>query len=234
MKITKLTDDSSWLIESAAYALFIDPWFTDSQVDGHPLFSLQKRSQTYGPFQIPADKRPILFVSHSFSDHCHKDTLLTFPKNTLVIAASRALKKIQAWKHFDAVEPISAAPFPLTHLTKVNLFNQTHHAFVLELEGQSLLYAPHGIRKTQELPNVTVLITTLTTYKLPFFLGGTVNLGLKAALHALERTGAKIGIATHDQQKQSLGLVGWFAKPHYAAEVASFRQLNAGESLLLT
>ncbi len=233
MKLTKLTDDSSWLIETADFSLVIDPWFTNQQVDGHPWFSLQQRAQTYGPFNFPTDKPLVIFVSHPFSDHCHKETLCSFPKETLLIAEERALKKIQSWKHFDALKSLSESQFSLTQCTKVSLFNQTHHAFVLHIEGKTILYAPHGVSALQGIPPVDVLITTTTTYKLPFFLGGTVNLGLKEAKAVLAKTGAKWVLTTHDQQKESKGLVGLFARPVYEYD-DSFKSLNAGDSLTLT
>jgi hypothetical protein len=77
-----------------------------------------------------------------------------------------------------------------------------------------------------------VLITTTTTYNLPFFLGGTVNLGLKEAKAVLNKTKSSVVLATHDQQKESKGLVGWFARPVYENE-STFKRLLAGDSLSL-
>ncbi len=233
MKFTKLTDDSSWLIETADFSLVIDPWFTNQQVDGYSWFSLQQRAQTYGPFNFPKDKPLVIFVSHPFSDHCHKETLCAFPKETMLIAEDRAYKKIKSWNHFGKLKDLSESPFSIHLRTKVSLFNQTHHAFVLQLDGKSILYAPHGVSALQDIPPVDVLITTTTTYKLPFFLGGTVNLGLKEARAVLAKTGAKLALTTHDQQKESKGLVGFFARPVYECD-DSFKSMKAGDSLALT
>jgi len=41
MKITKLNADSSWLWEIEGVKILVDPWFSESQVDFHPLFSKQ-------------------------------------------------------------------------------------------------------------------------------------------------------------------------------------------------
>jgi hypothetical protein len=233
MNFTKLTDDSSWLIETAEFSLVIDPWFTNKQIDGFAWFSLQRRAQSYGPFKFNSEKPLFIFVSHPFSDHCHKETLSTFPKNTVLIAEERAFKKILDWHHFETIKLPSESPFYIKQWTKVGLFNQTHHAFELQIEDKSLLYAPHGVSAKQELPAVDVLITTTTTYKLPFFLGGTVNLGLKEAKAVLAKTGAKLVLTTHDQQKESKGFVGLFARPIYERDEA-FKLLNAGDSLTLT
>lgn len=42
-------------------------------------------------------------VSHEFSDHCHKDTLLEIDSNVPVFAIKEAAKLIQGWKHFKRV-----------------------------------------------------------------------------------------------------------------------------------
>jgi len=233
MKFTKLTDDSSWLIKTTDFSLVIDPWFTRSQVDGFAWFSWQERLKTYGPFDFSSMKGLTVLVSHPFSDHCHKETLLTFPENTVVVAESRALKKIQSWGYFEHVLPLERAPFGVEQITKPSLLNQTHHAFLLHLEGLHVLYAPHGVRANDSLPQVHGLITTTTTYKLPCFLGGTVNLGLREAEKVLALTGASWVLTTHDQPKESKGLVGLFAEPTYESSPA-FHALKAGESLTLT
>lgn len=232
MKFTKLTDDSSWLMETTDFSLVIDPWFTNQQIDGYAWFSLQERAETYGPFDFSASTPLIVLVSHPFSDHCHKETLLTFPPNTRIVAERRALKKIQSWNYFDEVLSLDQAPFGVKQLTKPSLFNQTHHAFLLQVEGTEILYAPHGVRANDSLPKAQGLITTTTTYKLPFFLGGTVNLGLDEARKVLAKTEASWVLTTHDQRKVSKGLVGLFAKPTYEQEPA-FHVLKAGESLTL-
>lgn len=232
MKFTKLTDDSSWLIESKEFTVLVDPWFTRSQIDGFAWFSLQKRAESYGPFDFTHAKDFTVFVSHPFSDHCHKESLLTFPQNARIVAEHRAMKKIESWKYFDQVLSLEQAPFGVEQLTKVSFLNQTHHAFLLKLDKTSFLYAPHGVRANDSLPKAQGLITTTTTYKLPFFLGGTVNLGLDEARKVLAITGAKWVLTTHDQRKVSKGLVGLFAKPTYEQDSA-FHVLKAGESLTL-
>ena len=51
-----------------------------------------------GPSYIDA-----VAISHEFTDHCHKATLLELPKSTPVYAWSKAAKLISGWKHFDQV-----------------------------------------------------------------------------------------------------------------------------------
>ena len=42
-------------------------------------------------------------ISHEFTDHCHKQTLLELPPTVPVYAAAKAAKLIRGWKHFDHV-----------------------------------------------------------------------------------------------------------------------------------
>jgi hypothetical protein len=42
-------------------------------------------------------------VSHEFTDHCHKDTLLEVHKNVPVLAIREAARLIAGWKHFRTV-----------------------------------------------------------------------------------------------------------------------------------
>lgn len=45
-------------------------------------------------------------VSHEFTDHMHKDTLLEIPSSVPVFAASKAAAAINSWMHFDRVREI--------------------------------------------------------------------------------------------------------------------------------
>lgn len=49
-------------------------------------------------------------ISHEFTDHCHKPTLLELPPSTPVVAAGKAADLIRSWGHFDTV--LAAPAFP--------------------------------------------------------------------------------------------------------------------------
>ncbi|KXT09489.1 hypothetical protein AC579_7824 [Pseudocercospora musae] len=46
-------------------------------------------------------------VSHEFTDHCHKETLLEIHPDVPVFAAREAAKSIQSWKHFRSVNVVN-------------------------------------------------------------------------------------------------------------------------------
>jgi len=51
----------------------------------------------------------VVIVSHEFTDHCHKDTLLEVDKDILVIATEKAAALIKSWSHFRQV--LETPPF---------------------------------------------------------------------------------------------------------------------------
>lgn len=232
MRITKLTKDSSWLFETDDFQFFVDPWFTESQVDLAPWFSLQTREQAY-PIAWNQNKPIYIFVSHPFSDHCHKETLLAFPTNAEVFAPSKVLKKILKWNHFEKVLGFEKAPFTIEQITPNSWLNLTHHAFRFLIEKTVISYAPHGSKDVERFSKSDVLMTTTTRYKLPFFLGGTVNLGFDEAMELSKVCQPKYHLASHDEQKTSKGLVGWFAKPKYYLDKLPFVELNQNEFIEL-
>jgi hypothetical protein len=82
------------------------------------------------------------------------------------------------------------------------------------------------------LPNADVLITTTTTFELPFWLGGTINLGYKKALIAKNLCGASILVATHDEKKMGKGFVEKLAIKTYESQLKEIRVLKQGEAFL--
>ena len=80
-----------------------------------------------------------------------------------------------------------------------------------EKTGKSLIYSPHG-SQFSSLPQADVLITTTVRFYLPFWLGGTVNLGWERALKNAELCGAKTILPTHDEPKSGKGLVAKLAQ----------------------
>lgn len=49
-----------------------------------------------------------LAISHEFSDHCHKDTLLQVDPDVHVFAIKEAAKLISSWKHFKTVVTVDS------------------------------------------------------------------------------------------------------------------------------
>jgi L-ascorbate metabolism protein UlaG (beta-lactamase superfamily) len=215
MKITKLNADSSWLWEINGLKVLVDPWFSESQVDFHPRFSTQYHLDKQPEvFELP---RPdFIFISHPFTDHCDQESLVKFSSDIPVICLPVIQRKMKKWKHFKQFIALSEAPFQIEKISKTGLLDLVHHAYLISDGRSTMCYAPHGTRKIVKQKEASVLLATVTTYKLPFYLGGTVNLGLNKALQLAEKMNVKIVISTHDEQKKQAGIVARLSKRTYA------------------
>jgi hypothetical protein len=113
------------------YNILIDPWLTGGQSDVASWFSQQFHAtpsalqsinevenlaleaeilaaDEEGDEELP-ERYPgetlidALAVSHEFTDHCHKDTLLECHKDVPVFAIKEAAQLIESWNHFRTV-----------------------------------------------------------------------------------------------------------------------------------
>ena len=112
-------------------------------------------------------------ISHEFTDHCHRATLLEIDPCVPVFAADKAADLIRSWKHFDTVitTPIlsfdqrdwrktSQLPLPdwigiSRIITKDNqlyyhaalciTFAPESYPADIEAEAEAVVYSPHGI-----------------------------------------------------------------------------------------
>jgi hypothetical protein len=228
MKFQKLNDDCSWLWEFDAIKIIIDPWFTPSQIDGHRLFSEQFH-QSPQPSVTSFPQVDYLFISNPFTDHCNKETLVQFDPSIPVIAKESILKKVSKWNHFEKLVSLQDAPFSIIEYKPRGFLDLVHSAYLFKTEEGTILFAPHGA-KGKYLPKADVLVTTTTRYHLPFWLGGTVNLGIKNAELLYKQSGAKFFLSTHDEQKLGKGFVEKLAKKNYVTNADFVTYLKAGES----
>jgi L-ascorbate metabolism protein UlaG (beta-lactamase superfamily) len=206
MKITKLNADSSWLWEINGLKVLVDPWFSESQVDFHPRFSTQYHLDKQ-PEIAELPHPDYLFISHPFSDHCDKETLLLLSPEIPVICLPSIQRKIEKWGHFQQFTPLNQAPFQLEKISKTHFLDLVHHAYLISDGLTSMCYAPHGTRQIAPSKKANLLLTTVTTYHLPFFLGGTVNLGLEKARLLGKKLQVQSIISTHDEAKIQKGIV---------------------------
>ena len=226
MQLTKLNADSSWLLSLDGVKVLVDPWFSASQVDFHPLFSRQFH-QSPQPLVRELVRPDYIFISHPFTDHCNKETLLQFSSEIPLIALPSVLNRIKKWGHFKTLIPLDATPIPISVLKTKNAL--VHKAYLIESLQNKIVYAPHGAVLKENLDLlINAVITTTLQYQLPFFLGGTINLGLDKALQLQKQVGAKYLLTTHNEDKKGEGLVSLFAKRKFSHD-AGVISLTPGE-----
>ncbi|KAF3930654.1 hypothetical protein ABW19_dt0206671 [Dactylella cylindrospora] len=128
--LTHLNADTTWLLllpyppnTSPAppcryYRILFDPWLAGPQSDVYAWFSTQwhatpssigtiselsefiRSVDGEGPNERGIDA---VFISHEFTDHCHKETLLQIPGYVPVFANDKAFDLIRGWGHFESV-----------------------------------------------------------------------------------------------------------------------------------
>ena len=106
MRVTRVDDYQSWLIELGQQRLLIDPWLTDafSLPLGAWFFGRQHREPpAFTPDTAPALDR-IVLTAH-FEDHLDIETLQRLPK-TVPVAASKAAAKIVRGLGFAQVDTL--------------------------------------------------------------------------------------------------------------------------------
>lgn len=187
--------------------------------------------------QEPGRGIDAIVVSHEFTDHMHKDTLLEAPTHIPVFAATKAAAAIRSWKHFEHVEEIprfggdwresSSKQLPdWIGLSRVAFAGQDllyYHSAVMVAfrstsvegeEAEAVIYTPHGV-STADLAPVATASPAVKTLALlhglqDIKLGAQLNMGAHNGLKVQRLLRAKYWVGTHDEVKKGGGLVSWF------------------------
>lgn len=101
-----------------AFTILIDPWLAGQSSILHPAFQVSHHTSACAVqslAEVP-HQPDLIMISQDKSDHCHRETLCTLPRDTStrILATPAAAKKIKSWKHFDSsvvhiIKPYSAA-----------------------------------------------------------------------------------------------------------------------------
>jgi hypothetical protein len=247
------------------YNILLDPWLTGSQSDVASWFSRQWHAvkPAFGGIDevealcrrveelsvsasdsVSTLKSPVvdaIAISHEFTDHCHKATLLQCDCSIPVFAATKAAESIKGWKHFDAVietptfggdqtdwRKFSIALLPdwlsITRLVTGKDALYYHSAVMITFSSNSfesaeaIIYTPHGIH-VPSLVTVSQAVQSISTLALLHGLhdvsidwGQQLNLGAHNGLAAQRALNAKYWIGTHDEVKKGGGVVSWFLR----------------------
>ncbi|KZF22093.1 hypothetical protein L228DRAFT_247713 [Xylona heveae TC161] len=150
--------------------------------------SSSRRQRRSPPSNILCKTRiDAVVISHEFSDHCHKDTLLEVDSSVPVFATEKAARLVKSYNHFDTVRevpnfsggkwhwPAVLDPLP-KWLSIWKVYSQTdalyyHTAILISFKADTLkdghsrpshvtrgiVYTPHGV----EHENVSVIADAL-------------------------------------------------------------------------
>jgi hypothetical protein len=180
----------------------------------------------------------VVVVSHEFTDHMHKETLLEIPVTVPVFATVKAAGIIKSWKHFDFVGEVprfegdwrksSNSMLPewlgVSRVAKQGMDLLYYHSAIMisflkgeDGEGEAVIYTPHGITPADLAPvaeaepriYTLALLHGLQDISLP---RAQLNKGAHNGLKAQRLLGAKYWIGTHDELKKGGGIVSYFLK----------------------
>jgi hypothetical protein len=245
------------------YNILIDPWFTGPQSDVAKWFSTQyhaiksnvqsiaslnrvvaEAEATLLPETQISGDQPLPFcidavvISHEFTDHCHRATLLELPRSTPVFSTSKAVEIVKSWNHFTTVINIPSlskttdwrttaiAPLPrwlgISRLITEGNSLYYHSAIIIcipdsskENDGaEAIIYTPHGVEHgtfstlTTANPPISTLALLHGLHDVSITLTKQLNLGAHNAFKAQKILKPKYWVGTHDEVKRGLGLIG--------------------------
>jgi hypothetical protein len=232
MELRRLNGDTSWLLTCGAEHVAIDPWLQGVEVDGCACFNAAALGL---PAALPGELGPLLtciLLTQGFSDHCHEETLLALGGSCPIYAVPAALSRLRS----GPAQALAARAHPLEALAArlgpgwkaeritPPLLAPTHGGVLLVSPSGSVVLAPHGVEaptlpglaaQCAQCPRPLVVVATTSTFALPWWLGGTVNLGLSSAAALCDALRADVFHATHDEQKLASGCVLALAARRY-------------------
>lgn len=87
------------------FTILVDPWLDGESVMYHPKFASTNHTVPSAVRSLDeiASNIDVIVISQALSDHCHKETLCSLPKDTniKILATPKAATTIQSWKHFQ-------------------------------------------------------------------------------------------------------------------------------------
>lgn len=225
--IQRLNTDNSWSIRWNDVSFLLDPWIIGPEIDGFPAFNIQWHVIP------PVHRRDIpepdfMIVSQPYSDHCHEESLHLFDVSVPVAGPKQVRKRLsgkvpQQVQVIPGIggEPLRISGIELYDLRPPRLIDPVYHATVILSGSNYILYAPHGYvlrdneREFLSSYQCLALITTFTDYRLPFFLGGKINLGENSAVLLVEQLRPAYVFSTHDTPKIAKGVVTKMSRARY-------------------
>jgi len=244
MALTRLNDDSSWIIEIDGTRLLLDPWLDGPAIVGLPWIHTARLAQPATDVTtLPAVDA--LIISHPFPDHCHAPTLAQLPGDIPAFAPAVARRQVKRFGRFNDVsvlgnctrrgDALIVGSVSIFFLMFGILLLSTHNVLVIRgLEsGRSLAYCPHGVNisdrtvgaiEHQLNDSLDLLMCSFTLLDLPFYLGGTANLGQDAALALTQHFDPHFVLPTHDGEKPDTGFIARKSRLERCSSTVEFLQ----------
>lgn len=220
--------DTSWALTWAGTTILIDPWLVGSEVDGFSWFNEQWHATPPVALEDLGEYQSIL-VSQKYSDHCHRKTLevlhpvslITTPSARKRLRREMPSREIRVMPELCTGDWLAEGALNLAYLDPGRMIDPIYNGVVIRHGQEVIVYFPHGFTlSTAQLGilktyDILMLITSFSTFRLPFFLGGSSNPGKENAMRLVEALNPRKVVHTHDENKHARGLVKKIAKVDY-------------------
>ncbi|GAB4396407.1 MAG: hypothetical protein OHK0053_10430 [Microscillaceae bacterium] len=227
LQFQRLTMDSSWHFSWEEAHFLADPWLLGSEIDGFRWLNEQwHTTPPVSPESLP-DYAGIL-ISQSYQDHLHPQTLAQLRDDVPLLATEKAAKKLSRLfpgrrlmpiPHWSEKSPLQWQNLQWMAFAPPHRRDPVYYAVLIaNADRKAIFYAPHGFHLSEadrvflQDWSVQVLMTTLTEFALPAWMGGKVNPGLDNALELARVLRPHHLLNTHDEDKLMKGLVARLAK----------------------
>jgi hypothetical protein len=227
----------------------IDPWLSGGQSDVAAFFSQQWHAtkSAVGTIKevedciqrIGGEQIDLVVVSHEFTDHMHKETLLDIDIEVPIYATAKAAGIIRSWNHFKTVldvprfegdwrgsdnipDWIGISRLAFNGPDLLYYHSAIMITFSIDDQAEAVIYTPHGISPD----NLDTLLQADPPIKTLALLHGLQDIqintswasSVKAQLNKGAHNGLKVQrlvnskywIGTHDEVKKGGGIVSWF------------------------
>lgn len=216
--------DNSWLLTMDKCRLLIDPWLMGIEVDYFPWFNTQWHKTPPISIEEISDYDAVL-ITQKYPDHFHLETLKKLrPKK--IIAPKSIEKKLRANLPesdiigLDKKNPMTEIlGMEIQFLNTSRKIDPIYDAYLLDSGQESVFLATHGfhpsleqVEKISQASPCALLVNPFNHYELPVFLGGVVSPGLEGVERLCKVLQPQKVVATHDEDKNAIGLVSKFAK----------------------
>lgn len=213
MKLVRLDDYQSWLVEAAGRRIAIDPWLTTEHalIPGHWLFGRRREAPVCG--FTPLSKLDALVITGPFADHCDPATLAHVAREVPCFAQKDAARRLRrlGFQQVTVLEngvPVELAPgVTLEPVAPGFPFTRSSTGFVLCADGKRLGLEPHLV----DLERHAARLEGLDAYLLPVqgvrLIGVPYAMSPERALHVIQQLKPRVVIPTGNDPQRGHGLL---------------------------
>lgn len=233
--LQRINLDSTWIISLNGVKILVDPWLIGTETDGFKWLNRQWHVQSVIDIKEIPDFDVIL-ITQPYDDHCHINTLKEIYKNKPVYADKRAYGKVRKYLPDADLHKVNEKTKKKINFRGIEFFisptDKLYNGCFIKSANKSLLYLPHGIEFKEKyityFPKpVDVVLTSASTYTLPFFLGGNVAKGISNVKEIRQHFQPKKIFTTHDEPKEGVGIVSKVAKKYYPTQEEFSKEIGS-------